>query len=140
MASNDAAPTGNDQPSQGERPSVFRPNSVSYLRIPAVNPRRSADFYHAVFGWQLRGDPDQPNFTDGSGHVIGSWQEDLPIAGEAGVIPYIYVDSVDETRERVSAHAGAVMREPYPEGDLWVATFRDPAGNVIGVWQQGPRS
>ncbi len=22
----------------------------------------------------------------------------------------------------------------------WVATFRDPAGNVLGVWQQGPRA
>ena len=33
------------------------------------------------------------------------------------------------------------MREaataPYPEGNLTVATFRDPAGNEIGVWQQG---
>jgi len=24
----------------------------------------------------------------------------------------------------------------YPEGDLRVATFRDPGGNVIGIWQQ----
>jgi predicted enzyme related to lactoylglutathione lyase len=26
-----------------------------------------------------------------------------------------------------------------PGGDLWVATFRDPAGNILGVWQRGPR-
>jgi predicted enzyme related to lactoylglutathione lyase len=25
------------------------------------------------------------------------------------------------------------------EGDLWVATVRDPAGNLIGLWQEGPR-
>ena len=24
---------------------------------------------------------------------------------------------------------------PYPEGNLTVATFRDPAGNEIGIWQ-----
>jgi hypothetical protein len=29
---------------------------------------------------------------------------------------------------------------PYPEGDLWVATFRDPAGNVLGVWQTASRA
>jgi hypothetical protein len=29
------------------------------------------------------------------------------------------------------------VREVYAEGDLWVATFRDPAGNVIGIWQMG---
>jgi hypothetical protein len=28
--------------------------------------------------------------------------------------------------------------EPYPEGSLWIATIRDPAGNVIGIWQAGP--
>jgi predicted enzyme related to lactoylglutathione lyase len=31
------------------------------------------------------------------------------------------------------------VTEPYPEGDLWVAVFRDPSGNVLGVWQHGPR-
>jgi predicted enzyme related to lactoylglutathione lyase len=27
---------------------------------------------------------------------------------------------------------------PYPEGNLTVATFRDPTGNTIGIWQQNP--
>ena len=34
---------------------------------------------------------------------------------------------------------GEMVDAPYPEGDLWVATFHDPPGNVLGVWQQGPR-
>jgi hypothetical protein len=29
-----------------------------------------------------------------------------------------------------------VATAPYPEGDLRVATFGDPADNVIGVWQR----
>ncbi|MFL5920079.1 MAG: hypothetical protein ACJ75Q_01865 [Gaiellaceae bacterium] len=32
-----------------------------------------------------------------------------------------------------------VFRRGHPEGDLWVALFRDPAGNVVGVWRHGPR-
>ena len=32
-----------------------------------------------------------------------------------------------------------VVREPYLEGDVWVATLTDPAGNVIGIWQFDPR-
>ena len=35
---------------------------------------------------------------------------------------------------------GEVTTKPYPEGDLWVAMTRDPAGNAIGIWQHGPRS
>ena len=109
------------------------------MHIPAEDPRRSAAFYHAVFGWDLRGSADHPSFSDGTGHVIGAWVTDRAAVGDAGVLPYVYVERVDETLGKVSAHDGQVVRDPYPEGDLWVATFRDPAGNVIGIWQRGAR-
>ena len=119
---------------EGE-PRVFRVGGISYLRIPAEDPHRSAAFYEAVFGWSVRGDRDEPSFEDGTGHVIGHFVTDPPVAGEAGVRPYVYVERVDHTLERVVAHGGEVVTAPYPEGDLWVATFRDPAGNVVGVWR-----
>lgn len=128
---------GNDR-AQQENP-VFRISGISYVRIPARDARKSAAFYKAVFGWELRGDPDDPGFSDGTGHVIGQWRTDLPVAGEAGVLPYIFVDRVDDTLWKITEHGGEVVRTPYPEGELWVATFRDPAGNVLGVWQHGPR-
>lgn len=109
---------------------------VSYLRIPAEDARASAAFYEAVFGWSLRGDPDDPSFEDGTGHVIGHFMTDQAVAGEGGVRPYIFVERVEETLDAVVKHDGEVVTKPYPEGDLLVATFRDPAGNVLGVWQQ----
>jgi predicted enzyme related to lactoylglutathione lyase len=118
---------------------VFRPNGVSYLRIPAADPRAAAEFYAAVFGWTVHLDRREPSFEDGTGHVIGHFVSDLDVAGEAGVRPYVFVESVDETLERVRAHEGTTVEQPYPEGNLWVATFRDPAGNVVGVWQHGAR-
>ena len=48
----------------------------------------------------------------------------------------MFVERLDETLEKVVAQGGEVVTLPYPEGDLRVATFRDPAGNVIGGWQQ----
>jgi len=118
---------------------VFRDAGISYLRIPADDPQGSAAFYRSVFGWTVDTERSDPSFEDGTGHVIGHFMTDPPVAGEAGVRPYIYVERVDDTLEKVSAHGGAVATAPYPEGDLWVATFRDPAGNVVGVWQRGPR-
>ena len=118
---------------------VFRVGGISYLRIPAQDPQRSAGFFEAVFGWTVRSDGADPSFEDGTGHVIGHFVEELPVAGEAGVRPYIFVERVDVTLDKVVAEGGQVERAPYPEGDLWVATFRDPSGNVLGVWQQGPR-
>jgi predicted enzyme related to lactoylglutathione lyase len=117
---------------------VSRPNGISYLRIPARDVRQSAEFYRAVFAWKVSSDPDHPSFEDGSGHVIGHWIKDLQVVGEAGVVPYIYVDRIKETLEKIQSNGGDVVRAPYPEGELWVATFRDPAGNVLGIWQSGP--
>jgi predicted enzyme related to lactoylglutathione lyase len=115
---------------------VFRPGGASYLRIPAEDPRATAAFYGAVFGWKVDLDRDDPSFEDGTGHVIGHFVAELPVAGEAGVRPYVYVESVDETLAKMVAQGGEVVTAPYPEGDLVVATFRDPSGNVVGVWQQ----
>jgi predicted enzyme related to lactoylglutathione lyase len=70
------------------------------------------------------------------GHFVA--HADQPVAGEGGVRPYVYVASVDEALERVRANGGEIATSPYPEGDLRVATFRDPEGNVVGVWQRSP--
>jgi predicted enzyme related to lactoylglutathione lyase len=116
---------------------VFRSAGVSYLRIPAKDPKLTAAFYEAVFGWSVDVDRPDPSFEDGTGHVIGHFNSDHEVAGAAGIRPYVYVDRVGETLQRVDAAGGSTVTEPYPEGDLTVATFRDPAGNVVGVWQRG---
>jgi uncharacterized protein len=124
--------------SSGDHP-VFRAGGISYLRIPALDPGTSATFYETVFGWHVRRDRDEPAFQDGSGHVIGHFVRSQAVAGEDGIRPYVFVETVDETLEKAVASGAEVVETPYPEGDLWVATIRDPAGNVIGVWQTGPR-
>ena len=121
----------------GVDPRVSRSGGISYLRIPTTDPHESASFYEHVFGWQVDVDRDEPSFEDGTGHVIGHFVADLPVAGEAGIVPYVYVDRVDETLAKVVGRGGEVATPPYPEGDLRVARFKDPAGNVVGVWQEG---
>jgi len=125
--------------STGVEGTVARPGGVSYLRIPARDLAQSADFYRAVFGWRLRGTPEAPSFSDGTGHVIGHWHTDLPAAGEAGVLPYIYVTNLDDTLRTATERGADLVTPPYPEGNLWVATIRDLAGNIIGVWQDRAR-
>ena len=57
-----------------------------------------------MFGWRLRDSPDAPSFSDGTGYVIGHWRTDLPAAGQAGILPYIYVTSFDDTLLAAAAH------------------------------------
>jgi len=113
--------------------SVFRPGGVTYLRIPAPDPEAAGRFYGQVFGWEIR---DRGSFSDAGGYVIGHFISDLPVAGGSGIRPYVYVDDVDATLEAIAAGGGALATPPYPEGDLRVATFTDPAGNEVGIWQR----
>jgi hypothetical protein len=116
---------------------LARNGGISYLHIPAVDARVSADFYEAVFGWNVSGkDTNRPSFSDGGGQVAGAWMTDQEVSRTPGLLPYVYVERIDDAVARVEANGGVILVAPYPEGNLRVATFRDPAGNVIGLWQE----
>jgi len=117
---------------------LFGNGRLSYIQIPAVNVRESAEFYARAFGWVVRsGNDHHLSFTDATGDMIGAWVTGRAPSREPGVLPYIYVHGIDAAIARIMQAGGAVVTPPYPEGDLWVATFSDPAGNVIGIWQAG---
>lgn len=116
---------------------VFRDNGVSFLSIPSKDFAKSAEFYRRVFGWKVQAKPDHASFEDGTGHVIGHWEPKFRAVGEAGIVPFIYVDRLEPIIERLTVNGGKLVRAPYPEGDLTVALFRDVDGNVLGIWQQG---
>jgi predicted enzyme related to lactoylglutathione lyase len=79
----------------------------------------------------VRTDREEPAFEDGTGHVIGHFVRD-----QEGVRPYVFVERLDETLAAAVAQGGEVVTAPYAEGDLRVAVFRDPAENLIGVWER----
>jgi predicted enzyme related to lactoylglutathione lyase len=115
---------------------VGRVAGISYLHIPARHPAASSAFYREVFGWPLYGSPDAPSFSDGTGHVIGRWVTDQAVTGSDGLRAYIYVADVEQTLTAVVASGGQIVSPPSPEGTLRVALFADPAGNVLGIWQE----
>ena len=138
MAENDLENTGSSGTGVDAR--LARHGGLTYLEIPAVDAQQSAAFYGQVFGWRIRrSETDDPRFEDPTGHLIGRWVAGRASSREPGLLPYIYVDRIDEVVARVAANGGEVVKAPYPEGNLWVALFHDPAGNVMGLWQAGPR-
>lgn len=50
---------------------------------------------------------------------------------------FIWADDVDLTLEKVIKFGGEVAGPPFKEGELNVATFRDPSGDLLGIWN-GP--
>jgi hypothetical protein len=128
----------NEQPEEDHVDNVLAQHGkLSYLEIPAVAAETSAAFYEEIFGWQVdRRGPDHVTFFDGAGQLLGRWVTGRSVASEPGFLPYIYVNGVEAIVSQIQASGGKIVRPPYPEGNLTVATFRDPAGNVVGVWQE----
>ncbi|HEV2317257.1 MAG TPA: VOC family protein [Thermoplasmata archaeon] len=118
---------------------MFRRGGLSYLDIPSSDPHGSAQFYHEVFGWTIGERPGAWAFEDGTGHVIGHFVNNRPIAGGAGVLPYVFVGSLDAALARAVAAHGTIRREPFPVGELLVAVVEDPSGTAVGIWQRGHR-
>jgi len=105
--------------------------------MPATDIARSAEFYKGVFGWtiQKRGD-DSTAFDDTTGEVSGTWVLGRPPAGKPGLLFYIMVDSVAATVDAVVARGGEIEQPIGADAPEITARFRDPGGNVIGVYQQ----
>jgi hypothetical protein len=60
---------------------------ICYIEIPATDIARSAAFYTAVFGWQLRTrGGGSTAFDDTVGQVSGTWVLGRPPAGNPGLL------------------------------------------------------
>ena len=53
-----------------------------------------------------------------------------------GLLVYIMVDSVAATVDQVVANGGEIVQPIGVDAPEITARFRDPAGNVIGLYQQ----
>jgi uncharacterized protein len=122
---------------------------VVHFEIPAEDVGRAKDFYGSVFGWQLNtmqmGDgeytivmttpvdqqtqmPTEPGAING-----GMMQRDERIPS-----PVITVDveAIDDALKEIEARGGSTVtpRTAIP-GMGAFAYFKDPEGNVLGLWE-----
>jgi len=109
---------------------------ICYLEIPATDIAASADFYRRAFGWNIRRRGDGSiAFDDGGGEVSGTWVLGRSPAAQPGLLIYVFVDSVAETLDAIVAIGGEVVQPIGADAPEITARFRDPAGNVIGLYQ-----
>jgi predicted enzyme related to lactoylglutathione lyase len=105
--------------------------------MPATDIRRSAEFYEKCFGWSIRKRGDGATaFDDGVGQVSGAWVLGRPPATAPGLMVYIMVDSVEATIVKVKSSGGEIVQPIGGDPGEITARFRDPGGNVIGLYQE----
>ena len=117
-------------------PPTYANGKICYIEMPALNVQRSAAFYEKVFGWVIRRRGDGSTaFDDTTGEVSGTWVTGRTPAAP-GLLVYIMVDSVAKTCEAVLANGGEIVQPIGADAPEITARFRDPGGNVIGLYQQ----
>jgi len=109
---------------------------VCYIEMPAMDAQASADFYQQVFGWTIRTRGDGAiAFDDTTGEVSGAFMpKRSPMT--PGLLFYIMVDSVADAVKKVEAHGGWIVQPIGGDPGEMTARFRDPGGNVVGLYQE----
>jgi uncharacterized protein len=125
---------------------------VVHFEIPADDVDRAKKFYGSVFGWELQTmDMGDGEYTSVQTTAIDE-QTQLPT--EPGAInggmfqrnerlttPVITidVDGIDDALKQVEAEGGSTIqpRTAIP-GMGAFAYFKDPEGNVMGLWETTP--
>lgn len=122
-------------------PPTIGNGKICYVEIPALDVARSAAFYAGAFGWKLRKRGDGATaFDDGVGEVSGAWVTGRPPAAQPGLVLYVMVDDMTAAVAAVVAHGGEMVQAVGVDAPEITARFRDPAGNVIGLYQEPAQS
>jgi predicted enzyme related to lactoylglutathione lyase len=121
------------------------PGRVVHFEIPYDDGDRARAFYDKAFGWQLMTMPDmgytlvttgpggeqgptEPGFING-----GMMERQGPFTAPNIVID---VDNIDDALKAVEDAGGSTVQERMQVGEMgFAAYFKDPEGNVIGLWE-----
>jgi predicted enzyme related to lactoylglutathione lyase len=122
---------------------------VVHFEIPAEDLDRAKNFYSSIFGWQLNTMP----MGDGEYTIVMTTPVDqqTQMPTEPGAInggmmkrdervpsPVITVDveAIDDALKEIEAQGGSTVtpRTAIP-GMGAFAYFKDPEGNVLGLWE-----
>ena len=108
-------------------------NHIDYVEFAAQDLGAVKTFYGQAFGWEFQDwGPDYVSFS-GAGVDGGFRGGETPVAGGALVI--LYADDLEASEAKVVAAGGEITEHhEFPGGRRF--HFRDPAGNVLGVWTE----
>lgn len=115
-------------------------NRVVHFEVPCDNPEKTIEFFTKVFGWKFQ--------------QFGNEEYWLAITGEANtpgingafmkkrdpaqpVVNTIYVEDIDDTAKQIENAGGKIVVPKMPVPNVgWVAYFKDPDGNIHGIWKE----
>ena len=109
---------------------------ICYIELPTQNVARSADFYAKTFNWKIRTRGDGATaFDDITGYVSGAFVQNRAPASP-GLLVYIMVDNAAEMLQTILANGGEITQPIGADHPEITARFKDPGGNILGIYQE----
>jgi uncharacterized protein len=119
---------------------------VVHFEVPYDDGDRARRFYKDAFGWQLQEMPemDYTLITTGPSGEQGPTEPGFvnggmlhrEEGGSAGPVIVVDVDSIDTALARIGELGGSTVVPKQPVGIMgFAAYFKDPEGNVVGLWE-----
>ena len=122
---------------EDNNPPTLGNGKICYLEIPAADIDVSVSFYKTVFGWQIRVRRNGSiAFDDGVGQVSGTWVTGRAPLITIGILIYIMVDDINVAIDSVIVNGGKIVQPVGMDASEITARFSDPAGNIMGIFQQ----
>jgi hypothetical protein len=125
---------------------------VVHFEIPFDDGDRARTFYGEAFGWNIQelpemnytmvtsgptsdeGMPSEPGFINGGMFL-------REVAPPRGPVITVDVDSIDAALEKIEKLGGSAVLAKQSVGDMgFSAYFKDPEGNLMGLWENAPQA
>ena len=121
---------------------TYTQGTPNWVELMTPDQRGAAEFYGALFGWEMVENP----LDDGHFYIVGNVQGDA-VAGITFQLPeleghpafwnvFLAADDVDAVAARVGPAGGIVEAEPFDFFDYGrTARIQDPTGARVSLWQ-----
>lgn len=117
-------------------------NRVVHFEIPCDNPQKTMNFFGDVFGWTFQqfgdmeywtvitGDDKLPGINGG---LMKKQNPGQPVANSIDVL------NLDNAVKKIEGAGGTIVVPKMAIPSVgWLAYFKDPDGNIHGIYQHDP--
>lgn len=113
--------------------------SIVHIDIPSRDPEEAGRFYHELFGWNITPVPAAHYVVWQAGEGSRGGFPALREGGKAGDVRiYVGSDDIEADLEKAKSLGAGIVQEKTEIPQGWYAVFRDPTGNLIGLWTRKP--
>ena len=112
--------------------------AICHVEFTVPDLQKAKDFYGPLFKWDVHNfQPKELYFMSPQGGPCGCILEGTP-AGDEKTAFYVNVDDIAATLDKASKMGARVTlpKTEIPGGHGWIAKFRAPEGNVLGLYSR----